>query len=69
MDSVTTYLNTQTGGVNREKFRCKLESSFRKSTSALCVQYIIHKCVKTLTQNVAYDLKARMTVFIELSEN
>ena len=69
MDSVTTYRNVQTGGVNPEKFRCKLESSCRKSTSTLCVQYIIHKRVKTLTQNVGYDLKARMTVVIELSEN
>ena len=26
MDSVTTYRKGQTGGVNPEKFRCKLES-------------------------------------------
>ena len=48
MNSVTTYRNAQTGGVNLEKFRCKLESSCRKSTSVLCVQYIIYKRVKTL---------------------
>ena len=67
MDSVTTYRNTQTGGVNPEKFPCKLKSSCRKSTSGLCVQYIIHKRVKTLAvlatiaqQDVGYDLKARI---------
>ena len=26
MDSVTTYRNVKTGGVNPEKFRCKFES-------------------------------------------
>ena len=67
MDSVTTYRNLQTGGVKPEKCRCKLESSCRKSTNILCVQYTIHKRVKTLLnlaniaqQDVAYDLKARM---------
>ena len=48
-------------------FRCKLESSCWKSTNILCVQYIIHKHVKTLAvlaniaqQDVGYDLKARI---------
>ena len=69
MDSVTTYRNGQTGGVNHEKCRCNLNPPIRKSTNILCVQYIIHKRVKTLTQNVGYDLKARMAVVIELSGN